>query len=104
MNELKKVPTTITQRLRFIELLRESHDNNQREVITTLYTPEQVSELLKDINEDLIFVQRVQLKPVVLCPCGRPISSPNINAAANFCSECLQKQFDNMLDQTAGIP
>jgi hypothetical protein len=70
--------TTITQQITFIEALRESHDNNQREAMQSVYPPSVVAELLRDIHENLLAVKLWQVKTdVPLCgDCNQPIE-PN---------------------------
>lgn len=63
--------TTIQQQLDFITELRENYESSERTRITTYRNPNQVVELLRGINENLIGVRNWQM--------GNP---------AQFCSDC----------------
>lgn len=71
--------TTINQQIDFMHELRDSFDSNQRERIATNRSPEQVAELLRDIEENLHAVRFWQVaQKVELCiDCNQPITSKN---------------------------
>lgn len=68
-----------------MEALRESFDNNQREAMQNVYPPSLVSELLRDIHENLLAVKMWQVnKPVNLCDdCNQPLGSDRTTFAVN---------------------
>jgi hypothetical protein len=85
--------TTIQQQISFIEALRDSFDNNQREAMQNTYPPTVVAELLRDIHENLVAVKQLQLAqtPKLCVDCNQPVDK---NRPVNVCPRCteLRKQ------------
>lgn len=89
--------TTINQQIEFIQEVRDSHDNNQREVITTKRTPEAVAELLRDIHENLLAVRLWQTNHnVELCrDCNQPAKANGMLEEA-LCDRCAQIRIERL--------
>jgi DNA repair exonuclease SbcCD ATPase subunit len=80
--------TTIHQQISFVKDLRESYDNNQREVVTNNRPPEAIAELLRDIEENLHAMRLAQYnKPIQLCErCNQPVK--NLLVSEKYCERC----------------
>jgi len=91
--------TTINQQIDFIQELRESHDSNQRELVTTKRSPEQIAELMRDIEENLLAVRLLQLndkEAVEFCThCNQPTQGfTYLIDNKKCCQRCAQQKFD----------
>lgn len=100
--------TTIQQQIDFVQHIRDSYDNEQRERIVVKYPAHKVAELLRDVQENLIAIKHVQLKKEVdLCSqCNQP-GKPYELLDDVLCDRCAQIRLNNELDSinsTAGIP
>ncbi|WKZ60769.1 MAG: hypothetical protein QY309_04645 [Cyclobacteriaceae bacterium] len=78
--------TTIQQQISFVEALRDSFDNNQREAMQNTYPPSVVAELLRDIHENLVAVKQLQLAqtPKLCNDCNQPVKP---NHAIHFATD-----------------
>jgi hypothetical protein len=80
---------TIQQQIEFVDHVRNSYDDQQRQRILVSYPPEMVAELLKAIHENLIGVRNWQLgQEVKLCiKCNQPLGD-DANCV-KICTQCI---------------
>src|SRR5687767_14140213 len=110
--------TTIQQQIEFIQDLADRWDGSQRERIVTDRDPNTVAELLRDVKQNLLGMQKVQLnQTVTLChDCNQPLTPHNkVNFAVcanritvtrdeDVCDGCATIRNERAQNETVGIP
>lgn len=100
MTALKQIiDFPIQQQINFVHDLRESFDNNQRELALSKRTPEEIAQLLQRIEDNLEYVriQQLNVQRSQFCDnCNQPIVKPSALINEALCDRCAQIKIERL--------